>query len=156
MKVVALELGSIKLDDETFLHMFEALALPPEAFRHADHLRLAWLMLDRYGVEGAQSSVKRGIRAFAAHHGASHIYHETVTLGWVRLIATHDEQTFAEFLRRNDARLNKETLHRFWSPELLSSDLARQQWVAPDREPLPSIAPGYARRWTSAGQEEPA
>ena len=58
-------------------------------------------------------------------------------LAWLHLLATHREPTFEEFLRQNEARLNLDTLHRFWSPELLASDRARREWVPPDREELP-------------------
>ncbi|MDQ6706718.1 MAG: hypothetical protein M3Z85_12165, partial [Acidobacteriota bacterium] len=86
--------------------------------------------------------VSSGIKRFAERHGVAHIYHETVTIAWVRLISTHRESTFAEFLRVNEDWLNRELLHRFWSPELLGSDLAKREWVTPDRQALPPLLGG--------------
>ncbi len=132
-----LVLASAHLGDEQFLEAFHSCRLANSEFRHADHLRLAWLHLHRADLAVALEQVRAGIQRFAEHHGASHLYHETVTAAWVRLLATHHEATFEEFLRSNESRLTAALLHRFWSPELLASDAARHHWVPPDRAPLP-------------------
>jgi hypothetical protein len=55
------------------------------------------------------------------------------------LLATHHESTFEEFLAKNELRLGKDLLFRFWSPELLDTPEARQAWVSPDRQCLPTL-----------------
>jgi hypothetical protein len=131
-------IASGDIDDEEFLRAFHGCELPAASFRHGDHLRLAWLYLHRESMDETLESVRAGLRRFAAHHGVPHIYHETVTSAWVRLLATHDEPDFAQFIQRNEHRLNLELLHRFWTPSALSSEAARRQWLAPDREALPA------------------
>ncbi|HWE52399.1 MAG TPA: hypothetical protein VG273_21565 [Bryobacteraceae bacterium] len=106
-------------------------------FRNADHFRLAWLHLHREPLNMALANVVSGIQTFAAHHGATKKYHETITIAWVRLLATHREPTFHEFLAANGHRLNLELLHRFWSPSLLAGDAAKARWVEPDLRELP-------------------
>lgn len=128
------------LNDAEFLHAVESLQLPLDQFRHADHLRLAWIELHRVPFDRAVDSVRAKIRHFAAHHQKSHIYHETITIAWVALLATHSERTFEEFLGANSHRLNAGLLHNFWSPESLSSESAREAWLAPDVRPLPPVA----------------
>lgn len=130
-------LASQPLTDDEFLAAFHSRRLPKEQFRNLDHFTLAWLRLHREPLADAETHVREGIIAFAAHLGVTAKYHETVTLAWLRPLATHREPTFEEFLRQNEARLNLDTLHRFWSPELLASDRARREWVPPDREELP-------------------
>ncbi len=132
-----LVLASAHLSDEEFLEAFRSCRLASAEFHHADHLRLAWLHLHREPIETALRNVRVGIQNFAAHHGAAHLYHETITTAWVRLLATHREDSFEEFLRENDARLNRVLLHRFWTPEVLAGQEARLRWVAPDRLELP-------------------
>jgi hypothetical protein len=132
-----LVLASANLTDDEFLSAFEACGLPLSGFRHADHLRLAWLHLHRTSLAEAELQVRNGIKRFAERHGILHIYHDTVTTAWVRLLSTHREQSFAEFLSIHEYRLNMDLLHRFWTPELLASEPARRSWVAPDRESLP-------------------
>jgi N-formylglutamate deformylase len=134
---MALLLASAHLADDEFLDAFHACRLSNSDFRHADHLRLAWLHLHKTTLEAALANVRTGIRNFANFHGTPHLYHETLTTAWVRLLATHHEKSFEEFLSRNEQRLTKELLHQFWTPELLASDQAKKSWVAPDRKHLP-------------------
>ncbi|MGI8990574.1 MAG: hypothetical protein ACR2I2_13475 [Bryobacteraceae bacterium] len=130
--------GSSELSDEEFLAAVDSAALHPSQFRHADHLRLAWLYLRQTSLENAERLVRSGIERFAERHGVADIYNETVTLAWVRLISTHRESSFAEFLSENESRLNSSLLHRFWTPELLTCDRAKREWVPPDRQALPA------------------
>ena len=129
-------LGSAKLTDAEFLDAFANGTLKPTEFRHADHLRLAWLEVQR-GMPGAIDRVRDGIRAFAAQHGFHGLYHETITQAWVRLIATHHESSFQVFFAVNEPRLHRDLLYRYWSPEVLDSAAARERWIPPDRQPLP-------------------
>ena len=101
----ALVLGSAALEDGQFLAGVESSTLPKACFRHADHLRLAWLRLRSLPVEEAVVKVKRDIFAYATTLGAAHIFHHTVTEAWVRLLATHHEASFVEFLSVNEERL---------------------------------------------------
>ena len=133
-------IATAHLSDAAFLAAVSSCALPLEQFRHGDHLRLAWLELHSRPYPDALEAVRAKIQRFAARHGKAHIFHETITTAWVALLATHEEPTFAEFVRANDERLNAALLHRFWSPEALASDAARAAWLAPDRNPLPTVA----------------
>lgn len=132
-----LRLASSALNDEEFLAAFHSCSLPPACFRHADHLRLAWIHVHCGTLLEAVNHVRHGIRAYAAHLGKPEIYHETITVAWVHLIASHDEPTFADFLARNEHRLNADLLYRFWSQELLQSGKARAEWVMPNKMQLP-------------------
>lgn len=136
-----LQPASSSLNDAQFLAAFHDCSLPPSCFRHADHLRLAWLHIHQQPLEIAIDKVRCGIRAYAQHLGKPELYHETMTVAWMRLIASHDEPTFDEFLKLNEDRLNKELLYRFWSAERLESEQARREWLAPDRMRLPRAAP---------------
>jgi hypothetical protein len=130
--------GSEGLGDDEFVQALEACTLPASCFRHGDHLRFAWLCVHAEPVDGAVDRVRRTIRGYARHLGKPELYHETITAGWVRLIASHTEGSFAEFLAVNEARLGKDLLHRFWSPEVLASERAKREWVEPDRGRLPA------------------
>jgi CDP-diacylglycerol--glycerol-3-phosphate 3-phosphatidyltransferase len=135
-----LPLGSIDLNDLEFLQAAASGDLGLAQFRHGDHLRLAWLLVHQWPLNRAEDFARVTIQRFAERHGVSTLYNETITLAWIRLVATHHEDTFAEFLDRNRERLNRELLYRFWTPELLTSDEAKRQWVPPDREQLPGSA----------------
>ncbi|MFL6451624.1 MAG: hypothetical protein ACJ746_28695 [Bryobacteraceae bacterium] len=138
MGAMPLRVASADLSDDEFLLALESGALEPSRFRHGDHLRFAWLSLHRMSLADAELFVTSAIKRFAYRNGATHIYNQTMTIAWVRLIATHHESSFDEFLEANESRLNDQLLHRFWTPELLASDRAKWEWVAPDRQALPS------------------
>jgi hypothetical protein len=129
------------LDDAQFLAAFEDGTLPKEDFPHRAHVRLAWLYLGRYGFEDASRRVVDGIRRFAALHGATGLYHETITRAWLRLIADGRRRTpadsFAGFLAVNPQLAVKGALDPYYSRDTLLSDAARATFVAPDRSPLP-------------------
>ena len=135
---MAIVIASSEISDDDFLAAFASCELPAESFRHGDHLRLAWLLLHRKPVDEALTLVREGIQRYAAHLGVRHLYHETITMAWVKLLATHHEASFAEFIATNQHRLNQELLHRFWTPAVLDSAAARSGWVPPDRSDLPN------------------
>ena len=135
---ITLIVASAEVADDEFLTAFSNCTLPASSFRHGDHLRLAWLLLHRNPFDEALSLVRRSIQKYAAHLGVPQLYHETITTAWVKLLATHDEASFAEFIARNEHRLDLGLLHRFWTPSVLESDAARMGWVPPDRAALPN------------------
>ena len=80
-------MNATELSDLEFLRKFEACELSNDCFHHRDHIRLAWIYLQRYGELEALGHIAGAIRKFAAHHGKSDKYHETVTVAWLRLLA---------------------------------------------------------------------
>jgi hypothetical protein len=137
---VPLLLATAHLSDDEFLEAFHSCHLSTSEFRHADHLRLAWLHLAREPFETALDRVRSGIQVFAKYHNLSGVYHETITTAWVHLLATHQESSFIEFLAVNESRLSSNLMHRFWTPEILASQEARSRWVPPDRQELPHLS----------------
>lgn len=127
--------------DAEFLAAFEDCTLPKEDFPHREHVRLAWLYLGRHGFDEASRRVVDGIQRFAAHHGATGLYHETVTRAWLRLIAAARRTTpagsFAAFLAASPQLTVKGALDPYYDPATLASDAARADFVPPDRGPLP-------------------
>lgn len=135
---MAIVIASAHLSDEQFMSAFSSCELPPSSFRHGDHLRFAWLQLHRSPFSEAERMVRESIWRYAARHNSLHVYHETVTIAWLKLLATHREATFKQFITENEGRLNPSLLHRFWSPAALNSERARQSWLPPDKEALPN------------------
>jgi hypothetical protein len=134
------------MTDLEFSQALETCALPNDMFHHSDHLRLAWIYLRRYGPRDAYAKVAATIRNYAGHLGASHKYHETITLAWVRLVAYADQclprsAGFDDVLLAVPDLLDKNMLRRYYSSAVLDSDAARYAFVEPDLEPLPLSSP---------------
>lgn len=130
------------MSDEEFVRSFEACELSNESFHHRDHIRLAWFYLQRHSDAEALARMREAIRRFAAHHGKSDKYHETITVAWLRLVAgarkyLAPHATLDELITAAPELLDKRTIENFYSSGLLASDLARASWVEPDLQPLP-------------------
>jgi hypothetical protein len=127
------------MDDAEFLERFENQMLAEADFRHADHVRLAWLYLHRLPVAQALSTFSSGLKRFAARCNKAERYHETIT--WAYLLLINDRMarvdapsTWPQFAARNPDLLTwKPTvLNRYYGQETLASDLARRTFLFPE------------------------
>jgi hypothetical protein len=124
------------LADRDFVDALESCTLPPDAFDHRGHVRLAWLYLRDQPVLDALPRFIESLKRYATSLGAAGKYHETITYAFLFLIhermARHPAGTFEEFadLQRD---LFGPILDRYYHPDTLASDLARTLFVMPDR-----------------------
>lgn len=109
-------------------------------FHHADHVRLAWIYMQRYPVLEALERYVAGIRRFAAAAGKPDLYHETVTWAYLLLIHERLERTGREVPWERFAAANRDLLtwkggivERWYRPETLASEVAKRVFVWPDR-----------------------
>lgn len=132
-----------ELSDDELLAALQDLTLPPSSFDHRGHLRLAWILLQRSPLPEAVARACEGIRAYAAHLGATQKFHHTLTEALMRLMharrAADPALGWEAFLAENEelVRDARGLIRRHYSDELLASDAARTAFVSPDREPLP-------------------
>jgi hypothetical protein len=126
------------LDDDRFLEAFEACAV--DELRHHDHVRLAWVMLRRDALEDTLGRFSSALRRFAAHQGADGLYHQTIT--WTYLFAINErmkalgpDHDWPAFRDANPDLFasHRDFLERYYTPEVLDSELARREYVLPDR-----------------------
>ena len=83
------------------------------------------------------------IRSFAKHHGADQLYHETLTIFWMRLLG-HLSAIYNVHLplwqRVNlimQRWANPLPVEAHYSRDLINSQAARDTWIPPDLLPLP-------------------
>ena len=127
------------MTDEQFIASLEDCTLDNAAFHHADHVRMAFLYLQRHPVIEALQRFSAALARFAASRGKPERYHETIT--WAFLLLIHErmarggEQGWAEFSASNVDLLdwNGNILKKYYCEETLASDLARTTFVFPDR-----------------------
>lgn len=104
------------------LRRFAALDYPAASFRHAEHLELAWALLAERPLLSAMQEFRRLLQAFAAHHGATGLYNETITYFYLLLIrermdALGAEHDWAGFRAANpDLFGSPKTLLEHWYP----------------------------------------
>jgi len=130
------------MNDREFLRAFHESTLSSDDFRHLGHLRLAWLVLRRHGLEDALQIISSGVRQFASSKGASGMYNETLTHFWIRIVnhaikASPSAQEFEQFIDTFPILLNKQLPFHHWRPGTLGGNRARSNWQEPDLRPLP-------------------
>jgi len=138
----AVQLGTAHLSDQKLVEEFESCRLPTAQFHHADHIRLAWVFLGQMTEAQATQRIEQAIRRYAEHNKIAHLYHQTITLAWMRLVsaahrASPQRAGFAEFAKLHPELLDVQRLKTYYSQDFLASPEARARWVEPDLSPLP-------------------
>jgi hypothetical protein len=133
------------MTDNDLVSGFETCTLANEAFHHEQHVRVAFLYLSRYPALEALERFSTALVRFAAAHGKTTLYNETVTWAYILLIRERmarcgRKQTWTEFQSANEDLFDRkrDILKKFYKPETLQSELAKRTFVFPDRceEPL--------------------
>jgi hypothetical protein len=114
---------------------------PGGAFRHREHIHLAYLAVQRYGADRAAEVVPGWIRHLAAYQRAPQKFNATVTRAWTEIVAHHmaaDSGTdFTGFARNYPALLDKRLLASHYTARTLASQAARTGWAEPDLAAFP-------------------
>ena len=127
------------MTDDELVQAFEAATLPADQFPHAAHVRVAWWYLKHYPLGEALARFTAALKQFAAHHGATGLYHETITVAYVLLIAerlaTSRDLSWTDFSAAHPELLARRPslLDRYYDEETLKSPRARAQFVMPVR-----------------------
>lgn len=122
---------------------FENATIPASEFTHAAHIAVALSYLDTFSPEQALERMREKIRAFAARHGVTNLYHETLTTFWMRLLehmAGASDVDLPLWRRINlivEDWTKRRPVEAHYSRELITSQTARDKWVPPDRLPIP-------------------
>ena len=132
-------------DDEVkeVVRKFESCEFGPSEFKHRLHLTVALSYLLDAPYAEAVERMRQSLRRFIAHHGIGpRLYHETLTVFWMRRVLAFVEQAdvsrgLAELANElidscGDSRL----VFEYYSRERLDSDKARACWLDSDLKPL--------------------
>ncbi len=116
--------------------------LPPAAFRHRDHVRVAWHLLRALPPLAAMARFETTLRSYAAAIGKPDLYHATIT--WAYLLAINERlergdraASWASFEAANPDLFAREFLAGRYRAETLASPLARRVFVFPDARTAP-------------------
>lgn len=125
--------------NDEFLRAFEDATLPNDCFHHRDHVWVAWRYLRARPLLEALARFTGALKRFAAAHGATGLYHETITWAYFfliheRMAAGSEDETWEAFAARNPDLFTwkPSLLDSYYRPETLSSDQARRFFLMPD------------------------
>jgi hypothetical protein len=136
-----------ELDD--LVSRFQARTLPKSEWTHQAHLAVGTWHVHRLGPDQALLRLRSGIRLLNDRHGTPNTdssgYHETITRAYVMLLAAfiagrdgQPEANCAQALLASPLA-TRDALLTYYSKDLLMSVQARNEWVEPDRCPLPKL-----------------
>jgi len=122
---------------------FESCELPTADFNHREHLLVALWHLTRAGDADALTRIRAQIGRYAAAHGVNpSLYHETVTVFWLKRVRAYLERApaglgLAGMVNALAAECGRSRLiFDYYSKELIDTETARREWVEPDLKPL--------------------
>jgi hypothetical protein len=110
-----------------------------EEFHHRDHLAVAVVYLYASDLETAMDRMRSSLKRFAAHHGVTGLYHETLTRFWLLHVERRLDRSrcLEESVREVQEQLNDKNLaFEYYSRERITSKEARETWLKPDLKEL--------------------
>ena len=101
-------------------------SLPADQFHHQQHVHVAWLFVQQYGMPDALGEFTAAIKRFADAKGATGLYHETITWAFLLLIA----ERAGPDIRRRHGRSSRRRIPICWcgSRRFSSAIIRRSCW----------------------------
>lgn len=123
----------------TLVDRLERCLLGKEEFHHRDHLAVAVAYLYACDLETVMDRMRSSLKRFAAHHGVTGLYHETLTRFWLIQIERHLDRNecLEQSVRKVQEQLNDKNLaFDYYNRERVESKEARETWLQPDLKEL--------------------
>jgi hypothetical protein len=130
--------GATKMTDAKILTLVDRLErclLAKEEFHHRDHLAVAVVYLYASDLETSMDRMRSSLKRFAAHHGVTGLYHETLTRFWLLQVEQRLDrsQCLEQSVRKVREQLNdKNLVFEYYSREQIESKEAKEIWLQPD------------------------
>jgi hypothetical protein len=135
------------MTDDEFIAKFEDCSLAGKPFHHADHVKMAFLYLNRYPALEALQRFSCALARFAEAQGKPDLYSETITWAFLLLIRERmaragGNRTWEQFAAENADLLSwkDNILKKYYREETLASDLAKRTFLFPDKVCCPEPA----------------
>lgn len=134
-------------DDDALLAGFLDRSFPYSAWTHKAHLRVAYILLTRFGFADGLARIRSGIQAYnlawRVPEGPQTGYHETVTAAWARILDSQIRhqgpgKDSRDFVESQPQLWSRSLLRLFYSRERFLDPRAKTEFVEPDLTALPS------------------
>ncbi len=131
-----------EFSDAEFEQQFITCALHPANFSHEAHLRLAWININKYGIEQAEQNICSQLQKFVEFVGAKDKYNLTLTIAaikavyhfWLKSNADNFKDFITEFPRLKYSF--KELMASHYGFDIYNSDKAKTEYLEPDLLPF--------------------
>ena len=131
-----------ELTDLQFEQQFADLELDPAIFSHEAHLRLAWIHIEKYGIDKAITNICSQLKSFVQFLGVPEKYNKTLTIAAIRAVyhfkLKSNSNNFNDFITENPRLINnfKEIISQHYKRDIFNSALAKRTFVKPDLLPF--------------------
>lgn len=131
-----------ELSDNDFELQFEDSSLDPALFTHEAHVRLAWIHLNKYGLEQAILNITGQLKKYVCVVGASSKYNATVTVAAIKAVhffmGKSGSSNFKDFIAENPRLLTsfKELIGHHYVTDIFISEDAKENFLEPELEPF--------------------
>jgi hypothetical protein len=126
------------MTDDDFADAFETGNLLPADFDHRAHLRAAFCLARRRPFLEACIAMRDGLRDIARRAGRPGLYHETITVAFMSIVAQRAASrpglAWDELVAACPELMDRGLLARWYAPATLEAMRARECFVMPDRE----------------------
>jgi hypothetical protein len=135
-------LHHFELTDLDFERLFSERKISAGIFNHEAHLRLAWIHIEKYGVDIAERNICSQLKSFVHHLGAGEKYNETVTIAAVKAVyhfkLKSNTNNFPDFIEENPRLKSnfKDLIRQHYSEDIFASSEAKQKFLVPDLLPF--------------------
>ncbi|HEV7673006.1 MAG TPA: hypothetical protein VGQ12_00605 [Candidatus Angelobacter sp.] len=119
----------------TLVDRLERCLLGKEEFHHRDHVTVAVAYLYAADLETSMDRMRSSLKRFAAHHGVTGLYHETLTRFWLLQVEKSMDRMLCleESVRKARETFNdKNLVFQYYSRARIESREAKETWLVPD------------------------
>ena len=132
----------VELSDILFEEQFSNGSLNPAIFSHEAHLRLAWIHINRYGIDRAIENICTQLQDYVEFLGVKDKYNATVTIAAIRAVyhfmLKSETKDFQRFIAENERlKFNfKELVGYHYVTDIFKSEKAKMEYLEPELLPF--------------------
>jgi hypothetical protein len=130
------------LSDIEFENSFADYSLDVTFFTHEAHLRLAWIHLQKYGVDKAIENITTQLKTFVLHAGSADKFNMTLTVAAIKMVYHFMQKSkasdFPNFIATNPRLKShfRELVYAHYSTNIFTSPQAKQEYLEPELLPF--------------------
>lgn len=134
--------GHFQLSDEDFERQFKRFSFKPLLFTHEAHLRLAFIHIQKYGLQKAEVNLIKQIKEYAEYYGANEKFNKTITIASIRTINKFMKSSLASDFQELTSEFPqlladfRSIIAKHYSFNVFADKQAKKEFVPPDLLPF--------------------